>query len=247
MTDQLERWAEKARHEEWAQPLTEKKCIPRPSMYDGINHVEIVMPVTQMVKHVIERCGGGKAAKLAGELFQQDNAFIRTSSCNLQIPRNTKAEKTPCQEWGFCVCGERGKLVQYRLQTWKQAMHKVLQKDGALRKSYDAGLALLELTCASGEVAYVSLAFLNLTTKLGSLLHLVKDPCASRQRQAEAFGCLSLEVRGHGEESFKTVHRTLRDLDLTQDWHAQELRAEINSSPISPIDFTPRPAPQGTN
>ena len=240
MTERLESWADRARHEEWAQPFINQGCVARPSMYDGINHVEIVMPVTQMVKHVIERCGGGKAAKLAGELFQQDNAFIRTSSCNLQIPRNTKAEKTPCQEWGFCVCGERGKLVQYRLQTWKQAMHKVLQKDGALRKSYDAGLALLELTCASGEVAYVSLAFLNLTTKLGSLLHLVKDASASRQRQAEAFGCLSLEVRGHGEESFKTVHRTLRDLDLTQDWHAQELRAEINSSPISPIDFTPR-------
>ena len=108
-----------------------------------------------------------------------------------------------------------------------------------MRKSYDEGLALLELTCESGEVAYVSLAFLNLTTKLGSLLHFVIDPCASRQRQAEAVGGVSLEVRGSGEEAFKTVHRTLWELDLTKNWDTQELRAVTSSSPINPIDFTP--------
>ena len=240
MTDQLERWAERARHEQWAQPLSEKKCIPRPSMYDDIGHAEIVMPVTSMVKHVLERYGGGKVAKLARELFEQDNAFILSSSCHLKIPRNAKSQKSKCQEWGFCICGDRGNLVQYRLQSWKHAMDKPLQKDAALRKSYDAGLALLELTCDSGEVAYVSLAFLNLTTKHGSLLHLVRDRSASRQRQAEAVGGVSLEVRGNGEEGFKTVHRTLWDLDLTRDWYAQELQAVTSSSPISPLDFTPR-------
>ena len=240
MTNQLEKWAEKARHEEWAQPFCEKKCIPRPSMYEDISHAEIVMPVTEMAKHVLDRCGGGQIAGLARGLFEQNTAFILSKSCHLQIPRNTKSTKTTCQEWGFCICGDRGKLVQYRLQSWKHAMEKPLQKDASMRKSYDEGLALLELTCESGEVAYVSLAFLNLTTKLGSLLHLVKDPSASRQRLAEVVGGVSLEVRGHGEEAFKTVHRTLWDFDLTKDWYAQELRAVTSASPIHPFDFTPR-------
>ena len=46
--------------------------------------------------------------------------------------------------------------MQYRLQSWKHAMDKPLQKDAALRKSYDAGLALLELTCDSGEQSIVA-------------------------------------------------------------------------------------------
>ena len=87
-------------------------------------------------------------------------------------------------------------------------MEKPLQNNVAMRASYDKGLALLDLTCES-KVVYVSLAWLNLTFKLCSLLHLIKESSASRQRRAEAFGFISLEVHGSGEQGFKSVPKTL--------------------------------------